>query len=169
MEKAKKGFTLTELLVVISLTGILSAVGLASYISFNRRETVIQSSRKIVQDLRLAQSLAINNQKPADCGDEDILKGYIFKINQGGSYQILAECTNHDPFTVKTDSIPSNLALSGFSQIKFKVLRGGIEFSGGQSLTISGFNQVNVITVGSGGEITLSTGAQITPTPTEVP
>jgi len=154
MKRARSGLSLIEILVVITLTAVLSVVGLASYINFNRRETVNQSSRKIVQDLRLAQSLTINNQKPVDCGADDILKGYLFKIT-GNSYQILAECSKGEPFVIKTDSVPDNLILTGFSQIKFKVLRGGVEFTGGQSLRISGFGFTYVVTVGSGGDITV--------------
>lgn len=149
ISRACQGFTLIETLVTISIIGILSSVGLASYINFNRKQLVIQSARKILEDMRLAQSLASNNQKPEGC---DTLSGYSFSVS-GTSYTITADCSS--AYTVKTGSIPANLTISGFSKVEFKVLRQPVITTGGNSLTVTGFGKSKTINVGVGGEMNL--------------
>lgn len=151
------GFTLIELLVVISLGAILSSIGLASYINFSRTQILVQSSRKIISDLRLAQSLADNNQKPATC---TTLDGYSFEIGRIGAeiiYTINANCTPEGLIQTKKDSIPSDLIIAGFTRIDFKVLKQGLVETpqGFLALTISGFGKSRQITVDRGGVIKL--------------
>lgn len=151
------GYTLIELLIVISLIGILSSVGLAVYNNFNRNQLITASAKKIVGDLRLTQSLAANNQKPADsCG---VLNGYIFVIS-GTSYHIDVDCSNpvYNNNPVKTGFIASNIVTTGFTRVKFMVLRQGIIFTGGQTLTLTapGFSKTKIITVDRGGGINIS-------------
>lgn len=150
ISRACQGFTLIEILVTISIIGILSSVGLASYINFNRQQLVIQSARKILDDMRLAQSLASNNQKPEDC---DVLFGYSFSIS-GTGYTITADCSS--VYTIKTGSIPANLTTSGFSKVEFKVLRQPVKTTGGNSLMVTGFGLSKIISVGVGGEMSLN-------------
>lgn len=147
------GFTLIELLVTIGLIGVLFTVGIASYIDFSRRQIVFQAARKIVQDLRLAQSLAANNQKPDGCGTLD---GYTFSI-PSTTYEIDVNCS--DPaYTnkVREGSVPSDLTLNGFTQVKFKVLRQTLECNRNPcELTVSGFGKSKKVTVGAGGTINI--------------
>lgn len=147
----KCGFTLIEILVTISIIGILSSIGLASYINFNRQQLVIQSARKILDDMRLAQSLASNNQKPDGCGT---LSGYSFSVS-GTGYTIKADCSSGG-VVVKTGSIPANLTVTGFSKVEFKVLRQPVKTTGGNSLTVTGFGVSKIISVGVGGEMSLN-------------
>jgi len=158
-KKSALGFTLIELLVTISLIGILFTVGIASYIDFSRRQVVFQAARQIVQDLRLAQSLAANNQKPEDC--DGTLDGYTFRIPDT-TYKIEANCFGQVPIKTKEDSIPIDLTLSGFTQVKFKVLRQTLECvpplippATSCELTVSGFGKSKKVIVGSGGAINL--------------
>lgn len=153
------GFTLIELLVTISLIAVLFTIGITSYIDFSRRQTVFQAARKIVQDLRLAQSLAANNQKPQlpdqtpdpSCATLD---GYTFRI-PNLTYEIDVNCSG-PVYTnkIKEDSIPPGLTLNGFVQVKFKVLRQTLECSP-CDLTITGFGKSKKIIVGSGGAINI--------------
>lgn len=153
--KISLGFTLIELMVVISITAILSALGIAGYMEFNRRQILTQASRMIRQDLRLAQSLAFNNQKPSDCGTLD---DYTFKL-VNKTYKIFADCSNPDYSYVdsptKEVTLPEILSLNGFTQVKFKVLSSGVILTGGPQLTIVGWGLLKTITVGEGGEINL--------------
>lgn len=156
MKNFAVGLTLIELMVAISLTGILAAVGIAGYREFNRRQMVTQAARKIVQDLRLAQSLAMNNQKPSNCPS---LEYYTVKFDLGStlkSYEIFACCTNgcKELFT-PTVTLPAGLGLSGLTEARFKVLSKGVALTGGSSLTITGWSRLKTITLGEGGEISL--------------
>lgn len=158
-------FTLIELLVTISLIGILFTVGIASYIDFSRRQVVTQAARQIVQDLRMAQSLAANNQKPQpplDCGT---LNSYTFILDKvNNTYQVDVDCLNppydSNPFKPSV-SLPSDLILSGFTTVKFKVLRQVLECFPDPTpnpcqLTVEDSSgHEKVIIVGSGGAINL--------------
>jgi len=157
LKKFASGFSLIELLVTISIMGILIAIVVVSYVEFNRRQIVLQSTRKIVQDLRLAQSLASNNQKPEadDCSCQT-LDGYTFSIDHGtGNYTIFANCLNPiiscDP--IKSETFSSDFSFSGFTSAKFKILRRGVELTGGEILTVTTFGKSQTIAVDKGGSI----------------
>jgi len=149
---------LVEILVTISIVGILSTIGIATYISFNRDQLLIQTARKVVEDLRLAQSLATNHQKPTteEC---TTLQGYVFKVN-GNSYDIYASCYPTSPADpVKSGSVPVNFSVTSFTQVEFKVLKQGIILTPADqnTLTISGFGgKQRVITIGKAGDITIN-------------
>lgn len=155
--KLLPGFTLVEILVAIGIIGTLSGVGIASYTNFSRRELLNQNSKKLVQDLRLAQSLAMNNQKPSGCSQ---LLSYIFQLNSR-TYLIYAECVGGCPSgcseasPVKSDNVSGNLTLTGFTLVKFKILNQGIETTGGSTLNVTGFGKTNTITINPGGTISL--------------
>lgn len=154
------GFTLIELLVTISIMGILMAIVIVGYVEFNRRQILLQATRQIVQDLRLAQSLASNNQKPdADsCSSGcSILDGYIF-LRDGGTYTIFANCYSGDFTTgcdppIKSVTLASDFSFSGFTMARFRVLRQGVMLTGGSTLTISAFEKSQTIVVDKGGSI----------------
>ncbi|HUV72183.1 MAG TPA: prepilin-type N-terminal cleavage/methylation domain-containing protein [Clostridia bacterium] len=137
----KFGFTLIEILVVVSVMAILSSVGFASYINFSRSQMVTQAAGKIIEDLRLTQSLAANNQKPE--GDCSTLDGYSFFINKSQkTYKIEVNCSPaYGGDSIRTGSVPSNLAITGFNKIEFKVLTRGVVATppGSLILTVSGF------------------------------
>lgn len=154
-------FTLIELLVTISLIGILFTIGIASYIDFSRRQIVTQAARQIVEDLRMAQSLAANNQKPQDplpCGT---LNSYTFIFDSDNSYTINPDCTGpvYVGESIKTGSVlpPPDLTLSGFTQVKFKVLRQTLEcnFNPCELIIKDASGHEKIIIVGSGGAINL--------------
>ena len=156
MNYESRGFTIIELLVVISLGMIIATGGLAGYMNFSRSQMLVQASRGVIADLRLAQSLAENNQKPSGCST---LSKYSFQVLSETSYRIFATCGEKNPveYDYKEDSIPAGLSMSGFSQIDFKVLKQGLSSAGGgYDLTISGFNKERKINVSQGGVIKLS-------------
>lgn len=158
----KAAFTLIEILVVVSVMAILSSVGFASYINFNRSQIVNQAAQKIIEDLRLAQSLAANNQKPEE--ECETLNGYSFIINKNNkSYRIVANCSpKYEGEAVKTGLIPSNLIISyaGYSgeenTISFRVLDRAVS-ANSLEITVSGFNgnYNRTVLIGSGGTIKL--------------
>lgn len=136
---------------MISVTAIVSAVGIASYVDFNRAQIVNQAAKKIVQDLRMAQSLAANNQKPpSGCGT---LNAYTFSINLDTRvYTITPVCTPaYSGSEIKTGSI-SGVSLRGLTSAQFKVLRQGVTVSGG-NLRVTGFGKEKVVVVEPGGAI----------------
>ena len=159
MRKKSSGFTLVELLVVISIICILSVVGIASYINFSRSQTVTQAARKIVQDMRLAQSLANNNQKPEPnvCFNGcKTLDGYTFSLDHDtGKYDIFAYCINPTETcgSIKSETL-AGFTFDGFTTVKFKVLRRGVEFTDEKkTLTVTAFGKGKKIIVDDGGSV----------------
>lgn len=149
-----KGFTLIELLVALSLISVLSAIGIATYTNFNRIQLLNSATKKVVQDLRYAQSMAENNQKPDGCDDNNTLKSYSFEIVPPTSYKITAQCSTAE-YEIKSETIPLNLEMAGFSSVEFKILRQGIVFipPTTKTLTVTGFTVTKTITVGNAGNI----------------
>ncbi len=154
--KSSAGFSLIELLIVISIIGFLSAVGLASYLNFNRSQILTQATEKVVSDLRLTQSLAANNQKPVSCSEDLKLSGYSFKVESTSAYGIFVNCgLEGEEILIKSGTIPLGLALSPLlGTIKFRILRQGVEFTGGaETLTLTGFGKGKTIVIDKGGAI----------------
>jgi prepilin-type N-terminal cleavage/methylation domain-containing protein len=145
------GFTLIELLVSISIIGLLSAVGLSSYIQFNRRQILASAVRTLLNDLRLAQSKAESGERPEKCvGD---LSGYQVTIQTSG-YKIEANCSSL--VKIKEVNFPEVVSKkSGFNWVKFKTLRGGVEVNpaGQYSLILTAFGIDRTIMISSAGEI----------------
>jgi len=145
------GFTLIELLVSISVISLLSAIGLASYGQFNRRQILTTAIRNLTSDLRMAQSKAENNEKPSEC------LGTLFNYQvtvQTNSYKIEANCPNS--VVIKTVNFPVGVSKkSGLNWIKFKTLREGVEVNppGQYSLILTAFGIDKTIIISSAGEI----------------
>ena len=59
--KNRKGFTLTEVTVVLSLLGIMSAISVPSYISWLPRHKLQTSVRQIYDDMQLAKIRAVKD------------------------------------------------------------------------------------------------------------
>lgn len=57
-ERSRRGFTLVELMVVISIISILSLIGVASFKSFSDKQPGIKAQGEVQTLLRLAQSNA---------------------------------------------------------------------------------------------------------------
>jgi len=156
MRKLPHGFTVIELLVVVSIIGFLFTIGVANYINFNRRQLVNQTALKFVEELRLAQSLANNSQKTTGCNGT--LEGYSFAYsNSSHQYQIKIYCFGSYSEKIKEENFSQELTVSPASgEIKFKVLKRGIDCGGGLDhcdLTLSGFGYSRTVKIEKGGAI----------------
>lgn len=147
------GFTLVEILIVVSVMGILSSLGFVSYINFSRKQILVQNMEKVITDLQLAQSLALNNQKMGAC-ETKTLDGSRFTIESKNGYSIYLVC-GKDNHLVKSETLPPKVELSPvFWEATFKVLRQGVSFSQTtREITVSAFDRNTKIKVGEGGEI----------------
>lgn len=149
MKNLPRGYTLIELLVVISIISFLFTIGVVSYRNFNRRQLVNQAALKIAEGLRMAQSLARNNQKTCS----GVLEGYKFVVS-GLNFEI-QECCSGSCNEVKEEQITSSseISLGGFTEVKFKILRQGIDCEIPCELNVSGFGNSKTIVVDPGGSI----------------
>lgn len=68
---APLGFTLVELLVVVSILAILLSIGIASYNNFNKSQQLKQAQENISATIKLAQTRAQTNDLAALCKEQD--------------------------------------------------------------------------------------------------
>lgn len=149
MKKFCPGYTLVELLLVISFIALLASFGMAKYIQFNRRQIVVQAAQELKSNLRFAQDKALAGEKPTGC--TGALSGHKLEFLNNRDYKIVAVCGGD--INVKTGlTLGSNVTkTSGPSSILFKVLAQGVVGYG--TINISGYGITQTITVTEAGEI----------------
>lgn len=147
-----KGYTLVELLIVITITIIISGVGIAGFREFSRRQALTGILKQTKADLRLAQQLALTGQKPKGliCTK---LNSYTFNRTNSTNYQLIANCTNVNHIFKNVD-MPTNTTIST-GNIIFKILGQGTNLISPLTLTITNLEAETsgMIIIGTGGDI----------------
>lgn len=92
----KNGFTLIELIVSITIIGMVTGLFLANYSSANRRTDLTMTAQKMVADIRLAQSYSLGLARYGSSGSLNIPVGgwgVHFDLQSYGSnkYNIFAD------------------------------------------------------------------------------
>lgn len=156
----ESGYTLIEILVGLTIIGLLFGLGYVNFRDFSRRQSIAGAAKKIQGDLSLTQQLALSGQKPEDikCNPPNLLGSYDFRILPPNEYVIDANCTggivNSKDVTVSPDITISS---SGGNTISFKVLGQGTNIESGQRITLTltqaGTNNTSSIVVEAGGNL----------------
>src|SRR5258706_3417069 len=161
--KNQKGYTLIEILVAVTIIGLLFGVGYANFRGFSQRQVVLDAANSLQGDLRLTQELALSGQKPDDinCASANLLDGYSFRILSSSTYEIRANCTGGvvlEPTKTVTLVTGADIA-SPFpspNPIFFKVLGSGTNIPEGTNAVIKIQQTVTTnkspITISSGGQ-----------------
>ncbi len=161
----KKGYTLIEILVGLTIIGLLFSFGFASFRDFSRRQGLAGTVKSVQGNLRLAQELALAGQKPENAlctGSGRILDKYSFNVVSLLQYRIEAECSDalgSYVVVVKEANLPSDVSISTPTPnpIEFKVLGHGNNIIEGGTATITltqaGTGSQTAITITAGGEI----------------
>ncbi len=157
----RKGATLIEILVGIAVLGIVfSGLGYASFRDFTRRQSLENSYRNLLSDLRFAQKDSSAGRKPAGC--VGVLNGYNFSTSNCSSgkcsrYIVAVLCSGSSPSTVKQVDLVSGITLGSVTSFTFKSLSQGTSLASGQVvnlvLTDSSGTISRTITVSDTGEI----------------
>ncbi len=153
------GYTLIEILVVLTVIGILFGAGFVGYRDFSRRQALAGAVKMVQGDLRVAQQSALSGIKPtgAPCAGAQTLSGYYFRVVSTSRYQIQAFCSGGS-ITTNDVNLPPNITISNPSPnpILFKILGMGTDIApGGTSIRVTQGSTGNYIdiTIGSGGDI----------------
>jgi prepilin-type N-terminal cleavage/methylation domain-containing protein len=160
------GYTLIEILVALTIIGLLFGAGYANFRSFSQRQVLVGAVKQIQGDLRSAQQMALSSRKPDELGClTNSLDGIRFGLTTSAPYiyQIRAVCGSvEDNYPIiKEYEFPSDVTPAPVTftpnPIIFKVLGNGTNIPQGESvvitLTQTGTNNQATITVTSGGEI----------------
>jgi len=146
------GFSLIELLVVVTITGILFGVGVAKYTDFNRSQILEQAAQELKNNLRLAQTKAASGEKPVGCTGG--LDGYQVSFSLPRTYQIQAKCGGSLVGTPNIFNLPSVLEFSSLpSPILFKVLAQGTDLNNDLTISLSAFGKTKTVSVTKQGKI----------------
>ena len=145
------GFSLIELIVVVSILLLITGGGIASFITFNAKQQIINGAKELQEYLRTAQTLARVGEKPAGC---DRLTGYktmSVAATNPKEIRVLAVCDSGD---VLRDSffLPEGTTLSSDIEVVFLGLHGGA--TGATTIEITGeLDETYTFEVTQGGEI----------------
>lgn len=171
LSRNTKGFTLIEVLIVLTVVSILSAVGFANFREYSRRQGLVSVARLVREDLRVAQQYALTGKKPSsgNCSSStDPLDGYDFSILSSTSYVLRARCpgklndiksvTLQDGYTVSALGTGGGGISYGTTSnpLTFKELGHGTTISGGLAtirVTQKGSNEFVDLTVTPQGTI----------------
>lgn len=152
-----------EILIALTIIGILFGVGYANFRDFSRRQVLFDTSKKIQADLRLAQQLSLSGKVPSDpdCTGTNFLHGYFFRVLSAGNYEIRASCSGGSVGEVTKDvTLPPSVRISTPfpvpNPILFKVLGSGTNIGSSNAqirLSQTGTGVTTTITITAAGQI----------------
>ena len=149
MKQHQHGFTLIELMVSVTIMLLLVGGGIASYVSFNDRQTLVTSAHRVETYLRSAQKKARVGDRPATC---TVFDGYAVRLTSGSDLiELIAQCGVANNITVQTDHLSGDVVPVSDQTIRFAGLHGGVQGAGTINLTDG--DQTYSIIVTEGGEI----------------
>lgn len=158
----KKGFTLLELVVAMSISAIILQMGIANYQRFNRTQTLNNTGLGVKNALKDAQTKAIAAVKPDTCAVSSTLDYYEMTLldDCGGGRACIesqAWCSGVASGPRSTFILPLNYSWNAVpsSDIQFLPLRGSSSVTG--DIDIQGTLSTEVwfyrIHIDAGGEI----------------
>lgn len=159
----KNAFTLIEILVALTIIGLIFAFGYVSFRDFSRRQALQGAVRQVKGDLRLAQQAAVSGDKPSDpkCSSSNAFTGYNFDVTSSTSYAIEAVCAGVTGGIVQTKNVDltsSEITISSSrNPVLFKALGQGTDIASGTITAITLYqtstgNSLTIV-VNAGGEI----------------
>lgn len=154
-----KGFTIIELLVVISIMLVVLGGGIAAFSVFNDKQQITTAAKDLQTMLRSAQVKARSGEGAGDCTDAgQKLSGYRVYANSltaidNNSVAIMERVCDGGATLLNSSSVLTGTTVSDFD-MEFISLRGGV--TGAGTIIINGNAASNVFEfeVSEGGEIT---------------
>lgn len=143
----QKGFTLIELMVVLSVTAVLGTLGIAGFVIYNQIQVLQSATSDVVTVLNLAKSRAQSQIKfSALCDSTKILDGYNVKISAQKNYILQLRCSGNDvDVEEEPKTLPGELRFDTDKSFFFPIQTGGVQTSG--QIVISGYGKEKTIMV----------------------
>lgn len=138
-KKDKKGFSLIELMVAITIIVIFSSILLPYYNNIRRQYALLRSAYRLSQDLRMAQEMATSAKEfYSEVQRKDIVPvGYgIYLENDNDSYQLYADLDGNQEYdandqTLETIKLEANVKIMSLSPANYL----SVNFKGPDPLT----------------------------------
>lgn len=154
----RRGFSIIELLMAFATIGILSGLGIASFVSYSRNQVVDQASADLKTAVERTKFNALSGVKPANC---DLLLSYQLEFCKdcAYSYKMIASCKVQN-FETASYVLPKNVSFEniGCGKLKFNLLSKGVECEGGQfpfEIGVKGFGVLRTLSVDNGGNVSI--------------
>lgn len=143
----QSGFTLVEMLIVISVFALMTTGAVLSYRSFSQRQQVIQSAKNIQDAMRFAQKKSRVGEKPTGCGT---LSGYtVAGTTNSTTITLTAACTNPTQnYQVTTSTLVGGARLESAFSTTFGVITGGVTGSNSVSVVLGSYTYTFNVNVG---------------------
>ena len=114
-QRRRAGFSMIELLVVMFIISLISAITLANYRGGQRKYILTQSVQKLVSDIRKAQNMALGGFEISNN-----YNGYGVHIDEDDSYYIIYGDKNNTTYQpsddiIETISLPENIRIQSVS------------------------------------------------------
>lgn len=168
----QNGFSLIELMVVFSLIAIVSGIGLTSFVSYSRKQTLSQAAYDLKLAIEVAKFNALSNvKKSSSCSVGDSLVGYKVVLcakspsvtclgqNTEAYYEMDAVCSSGDNSLISSKKLPQNLSVviddTDCTEIKFDAMSNTI--TGAPCLIkLQGYGATQTLSVDSGGNVAIN-------------
>ena len=160
----RAGFTLIELIVVLSVAAVISLIGIAAFVSYSQTQSLNTAAADISNMFSLAKSRAASGVKPTTCSGS--LDGYEIRLcgftgstcinSTSASYELDIRCNGSIASPpILTGKLPSNIIfilLTSSTTFSFPVLTGGFSQTGSSlsppwPIYLSGFGKNKTIWV----------------------
>lgn len=138
-----KGFTFIELILVVALISIVTAMSAVFYTRFLTQNAVLNTVDQLVGQMHKAQIYAMSGRQGSNWGVN--YSSSVITLYSGNSY-----LARNNVFDEKF-SVNSNITVSGFSDLNFNRLTGVPNVT--PTITITGNNNTKSIIINSQGGI----------------
>lgn len=147
----KRGFTLVELLIVVSISVTILGMGIASFNRFNRRERLKQAAQTLKTNLRLIQTKSISAMKPVSGCTTYIGIRLTFSAD---SYTARAEC-DPEGLVGSTDTFVLPTAITFQAAPAYMTFRtqSVVDLAADQTILLSNGTETYGITVSTNAQI----------------
>jgi len=137
------GFTLVELIIVVALITIISAMSVAFYSRFLTQNAVANTVDQLVGEFRKAQLYSM-------MGRQNGTWGVAYNSNKIQLFQGNTFATRNTAFD-ESFSVNTNISITGFTELTFTKATGTPSAS--PTITVAGNNNTKIITINSLGVI----------------
>lgn len=155
MIRKSAGFTLIELMVVLSVTAILGTFGIVGFTTYNDIQTLQSAASDVASVLNLAKSRAQSQVKfSALCSTSGKLDGYKVEILAPKNYNLYLRCSENDrKVDEEAKVLPRNVSFNESISFFFPIQTGGVQAAG--QIVILGFGRSKTVIVNSLGGVSI--------------
>lgn len=116
------GYTLIEILVAVTIIGLLTGASIAGYNTLNQRQTVLNGGKELMSVMRTAQERATSGVKPTTCAQ---LIGYSVTAAANGKAYTLSGVCSDATTAIRTYTLPTGVTFVANLATQFSVQTGG--------------------------------------------